>query len=101
MIRPWVEVSLSQYQKLKKLREEKGKPLSRIIREAVGEFLKKKDFSANTAVSSLPGGTRNGYKSVSAYFRRSDWGLLEEISRNTGKCETELVRQALKEYLWR
>ena len=99
MVRPWVKVSLCQYEELKRLREKKGKPLSGIIREAVGEFLKKKDFPADTALPSLAGGTRNKYKSVSAYFHRSNWNLLEEISRNTGKCKTELIRQAVDEYL--
>jgi len=101
MVRPWVKVSLGQYQELKRLREEKGKPLSEIIREAVGEFLKKKDFPADTAVSSLARGARNRYKFVSAYFPRSDWSLLEEISKNTGKHKTKLVRQALDDYLGR
>jgi len=99
MVRPWVRVSLGQYEELKKLTGKKGKPLSGIIREAVGEFVKKKDFPADTTVSSLAKGTRDRYKSVSAYFPRSDWSLLEEISRNTGKCKTELIRQALDEYL--
>jgi len=99
MVRPWVEISLSQYEELNKLREKRDESLSGIIREAVGEFLKKKDFPAGTAVSYLPKGTRNRYKSVSAYFPRSDWSLLEEISRNTTKCKTELVRRALDEYL--
>ncbi len=84
---------------LKRLREKKGKPLSEIIREAVCEFVKKKEFPAGTTVSSLARGTRTSYKSVSAYFPRSDWSLLEEISRNTTECKTELVRQALDEYL--
>jgi len=101
MVRPWVKVSLCQYEELKRLKEKKDKPLSQIIREAVGEFLKKKDFPADATVSSLAGGTRNRYKSVSAYFPRSDWGLLEELSKNTGKSKTELVRQALDVYLGR
>jgi len=99
MVRSWVKVSLCQYQELKRLTEKKDKPLSEIIREAVSEFLKKKDFPAGTTVSSLAGGTRNRYKSVSAYFPRSDWSLLEEIVKNTGKCKTELIRQAVDEYL--
>jgi len=99
MVRAWVKVSLCQYQELKRLTKKRGKSLSGIIREAVGEFLKKKDFPAGTAVLYLPKGTRNRYKSVSAYFPRSDWSLLEEISRNTTKCKTELVRRALDEYL--
>ena len=99
MVRSWVKVSLCQYEELKRLTEKRGKPLSQIIREAVCEFLKKKDFASGTAVSYLPKGTRDRYKSVSAYFSRSNWALLEEISKNTGRCKTELIRQAVDEYL--
>lgn len=99
MVRPWVKVSLCQYEKLRKLREETGRPLSEIIRKAVYDFVRKKGFAASTTASYLPKGTRDKYKSVSAYFPRSDWNLLEEISKNTGKCKTELIRQAVDEFL--
>jgi len=81
MVRPWVKVSLCQHEKLRRLTEKSGRSLSQIIREAVCEFLKKREFPAGTAISSLAGGTRNEYKSVSAYFPRPDWALLEEISK--------------------
>ena len=99
MVRAWVKIFLHQYQKLKKLREETDNPLSEIIRKAVSGFVKKKDFPISTTTSYLPRGTRDKYKYVSAYFARSDWNLLEEISRNTGRCKTELIRQAVDEYL--
>ncbi len=99
MIRPWVKVSLCQYQKLKKLREETDNPLSEIIREAVSGFVKKKDFPVSAVASYLPKRTRDKYKSVSAYFARSDWNLLAEISKNTRRPKTELVREAVDEYL--
>ena len=99
MIRPWVEVSLCQYQKLNGLKEETDRPLSGIIREAVAKFISKKDYPIIAAASYLPKGTRNKYKSVSAYFLKSDWNLLKGISRNTGRSKTELVRQAVDEYL--
>jgi len=101
MIRPWVKVSLHQYQKLNGLKEETGKPLSEIIREAVSKFVKKRDFLVSTTASYLPKGTRDKYKSVSAYFPGPDWNLLEEISKNTAKCKSELIRQATDEYLER
>ena len=99
MVRPWVNISLFQYEKLKGLRERIGKPLSEIIREAVSKFVKKKDFPVSTTSSHLPKGTRDEYKSVSAYFLRFDWNLLEEISRNTERSKTELIRQAVDDYL--
>ncbi len=82
-------------------RETARKILSKIIREAVCEFVKKKDFPVSTAASYLAKRTRDKYKAVSAYFPRSDWDLLEEISKNTERCKTELIRQAVDEYLER
>jgi predicted DNA-binding protein len=99
MVRAWVKISLQQCQKLKKLREETDNPLSEIIREAVSGLAKKKGFPVSTTVSYLPKGTRDKYKSVSAYFHRSEWNLLEKISGNTGRPKTELIRQAVDEYL--
>jgi len=99
MVRPWVKLCLCQYQELKRLTEKRAKPLSEIIREAASEFVKKKDFPISTHVSYLAKGTKGKYKSVSAYFPTSDWNLLEEISKNTKKCKTELIRQAVEEYL--
>jgi len=99
MVRPWVKISLGQYQELKRLREKRGKSLSGIIREAVGEFLEKKDFPAGTTVSYLRKGTRDRYRSVSAYFPRSDWSLVEEISKETGRCKAHLIREAVDDYL--
>jgi metal-responsive CopG/Arc/MetJ family transcriptional regulator len=81
------------------VREKRGESLSGIIREAASQFLKKKEFPGSTTVSSLARGTRNRYKSVSAYFPRSDWDLLREISKKTGKCKSELIREAVDEYL--
>ncbi len=99
MVRPWVKLSLYQYEKLKRLKEETGIALSEIIREAVCKFVKKKDFPVSIITSYLPRGTRDKYKSVSAYFPKSDWALLERISKNTVKCKTELIRQAVDEYV--
>ena len=99
MVRPWVKVSLCQYQKLNRLREETGRPLSEIIRDSVCRFVRKKDFPVSTTVSYLPKGTRDKYKAISAYFAKSDWRLLAEVSKNTRRPKTELVRQAVDEYI--
>ena len=99
MVRPWVKVSLCQYQELNRLKEESDRSLSEIIREAVSKFVRKKDFPVSTTASYLPKRTRDKYKSVSAYFVRSDWNLLEGISKNTGECKSELIRHAVDEFL--
>jgi len=65
MIRPWVKASLYQYEELKRLREKKGRSLSQIIRETVSEFLKKKDFPTDIALSFLARVTRNWYQNAS------------------------------------
>ncbi len=99
MVRAWVKVSLSQYEKINKLKEETGIPLSEIIRKAICDFVRNKDFPVSATASYLPKGSINNYKSVSAYFPRSDWNLLQRISKNTTKCKTELIRQAADEYV--
>ena len=99
MVRPWVKVSLSQYEKLNRLKKETGRPLSEIIREAVCEFAKKRAFPVSATVLYHPKGPRDKHKSVSAYFPRSDWDLLKKISKNTGRSRTDLVRESVDEYL--
>jgi len=101
MVRSWVKVSLSQYEKFKEIKKKSGRPLSEIIREAASQFVQKKKYPASTSVSYLPKGTRDRYKSVSAYFPRSDWDLLQRISKNTRRPKAELVRKAVDEYLAR
>jgi len=39
MVRPWIEISLCQYEKLNKLREKMGESLSGVIRQAVSQFV--------------------------------------------------------------
>ncbi len=99
MVRSWVKVSLSQYEKFKEIKKKSGRPLSGIIREAASQFVQKKKYPASTSVSYVPKETRDRCKSVSAYFPRSDWDLLREISKKTGKCKSELIREAVDEYL--
>jgi len=91
MVRAWVKISLYQYQKLKELKEETYRPLSEIIREAVSKFVGEKDFPVGTTASYLPKETRGKYKCASAYFPRSDWSLLQEISKNTGRSKSQYM----------
>jgi len=85
MIRPWVELEKDQYERVKNLSKKTGRPVSGIIREAVTSFATKKDYSIGIGASYLAKGTRDRYRSVSAYFHRSDWSLLEEISKEHRK----------------
>jgi len=71
MVCSWVKVSLYQYERLKRLKEKTGKPLFEIIREAVSKFVRNKDYPINITSSHLPK-ARHKYKTMNAYFLRSD-----------------------------
>jgi len=99
MVRPFVKISLNQYEELDRLKKEKKESLSKLIRQALSSFAKKKEHSVSTLPSFLPASTKDKYKTVTAYFPRYDWNWLERVSKNTGRCKTELLRKAVEEYL--
>ncbi len=99
MVRPFVKISLDQYEQLDRLRKERKESLSKLIREALSHFTKKREHSVSTLPSFLPASTKGKYKTVTAYFARHEWDLLQRISENTGRCKTELLRKAVEEYL--
>jgi len=99
MVRPWVELEKHQYKQLKELQENTGKAISEIVREAVSEFVRKKDYSISIGASHLPRATRDNYRRVTTYLSRSDLSLLVRISQETGRCKTHLIREAVAKYL--
>ncbi|UCG94836.1 MAG: ribbon-helix-helix domain-containing protein [Candidatus Aerophobus sp.] len=99
MVRPFVKISPDQYEELDRLGKEKKESLSKLIREALSYFIEKKEYSIGVLPCSLPASTEDKYKTVTAYFPQHDWNLLKTISKNTGRCKTELVRKAVEEYL--
>ena len=99
MVRPFVKISLDQYKELDRLRREKKESLSKLIREALCSFTKKKEYSISVSPSFFPTSTKEQHKAVTAYFPQHDWDMLERISKNTGRCKTELLRKAVEEYL--
>lgn len=99
MVRPFVKISINQYKELNALRREKKEPLSKLIREALSSFTKKKEYSVSTFPSFLPAFTKDKYKTVTAYFPQYEWDSLQRISENTGRCKTELLRKAVEQYL--
>ncbi|MEE9191655.1 MAG: ribbon-helix-helix domain-containing protein [Candidatus Aerophobetes bacterium] len=99
MVRPWVELEKDQYERLKELQENTGKAVSEMIRQAIASFVTRKDYSISMGSSHLPKTTREDYRGVTAYFHRSDWNLLEKISKGTGTCKTGLIREAVDEYM--
>ena len=99
MVRRFVKISLNQYKELNVLRREKKESLSKLIREALSSFTKKREHSISTLPSFLLASTKDKYKTVTAYFPRDEWDSLKIISRSTGRCKTELLRLAVEEYL--
>jgi len=76
-----------------------GKPVSGIIREAVSNFVAKKDYSISIGPSYLPKEAREDYRRVTTYLSRSDLSLLVSISKETARCKTYLIRGAVAKYL--
>jgi len=99
MIRPWVEFEKDQYERVKNLSKKTGRPVSGIIREAVSNFVTKKDYSISIGASYLPREARENYRRVTTYLSRSDLSLMAGISKKTGRCKTHLIREAVDKYL--
>ncbi len=99
MVRSSVKISLDQYRKLHLLRKERKEPLSKLIREALCHFTRRKEHFISTLPSFLSRCTSEQYRTVTAYFPQQKWKLLDTVSNNTGRCKTELVREAVEEYL--
>jgi len=98
MVRPWVDLEKDQYERLKELEENTGRPVSKMIREAVSSFVTKKGYSISIGASHLPNAPKEDYRPVTAYLPRSDLSLLVSISEKTGRCKTHLIREAVDEY---
>ena len=99
MVRPWVKLEKDQYERLKELQENTGKAVSEMIRQAIASFVTRKDYSISMGPSHLPKTTREDYRGVTAYLSRSDLSLLASISKETGRCKTHLIREAVDNYL--
>jgi len=84
---------------LKRLKEEEGKPVSGMIREAVSRFAGERDYSIGVGASYLPKEARENYRRVTTYLSRSDVSVLASISKETGRCKTHLIREAVDKYL--
>ena len=101
MVRPWVELEKDRCELLKELREKTGRPVSGMIREAVTNFVRKKDYSISIGASHLPRKARENYRRVTTYLSASDLSLLASISKETGRCKNHLIREAVDDYLSR
>ena len=99
MVRSFVKISLDQYTELDRLRKERKESLSKLIRRALCYFTKKKEHSVSMLPSFLPASAKDQCKTVTAYFPKGEWNLLKAVSKNTGRCKSELIKEAVDEYL--
>ena len=77
--------------------DSEGRAVTELIREAVKGFLGRPVHERN--VFNLSSSSAEGVTRVYPRLRESDWDALTAISRETGKCRTDLVREAVNEYL--
>jgi len=87
----------SQIKKLEKIEQRQGKARAQIVREAVRRFLNGRTFERNTF--NFDAFSARGTKRVYPCFSKSDWDMLNRASKKTNKYRTELVREAVDEYL--
>lgn len=87
----------SQIKKLEKIAQKEGKATAQVIREAVKRFLNRaiRERSTFNFDASSARGTRRIYPR----FSKSDWDMLNRVSRKSHRRKTELVREAVNEYL--
>ncbi len=66
-----------------------------MIREAITSFVRKKDYSISIAALHLPRTLREKYRRVTTSLSKSDFSLLARIPKETGRCKTLLIREAV------
>jgi len=77
--------------------DSEGKAVAELIREAIKRFLGRSLYQRNP-FSFSPSSTK-GVKRVYPRFSKSDWDMLDRISKKADRHRTELVRQAVEGYL--
>jgi len=74
-----------------------GKATAEVMREAVKRFLNRRAFKRHTL--NFDASSARGTKRIYPRFSKSDWDMLNRASKKTNKYRTELVREAVDEYL--
>ena len=77
--------------------QREGKATSQVIREAVKRLLNRRTFERNAF--NFDASSAKGTKRIYPRFSKSDWDMLNRISKKTNRFRTELVRKAVDEYL--
>jgi len=87
----------SQIKKLEEMAQKEGKATAQVIREAVKRFLNRAFYERNTF--NFDALSAKGTKRIYPRFSKSDWDMLNRVSKKTNRRRTELVREAVDEYL--
>jgi len=87
----------SQIKKLENIAQREGKATAQVIREAVKRFLNRRTFERNTF--NFDASSARGTGRIYPRFSKSDWDMLNRVSKKTNRFRTELVREAVEEYL--
>ncbi len=86
----------SQIKKLEQIAQREGKATAQLIREAVTRFLNKRTFERRTF--NFDASSAKGTKRIYPCFSKSDWDMLNSVSKKTNRFRTDLVREAVDEY---
>jgi len=87
----------SQIKKLEEVAQREGKARAQVIREAVKRFLNRAIYERNTF--NFDAHSAKGTKRIYPSFSKSDWDMLNKVSKKTNRFRTELVREAVVDYL--
>jgi len=87
----------SQIKKLEKMARKERKATAQVIRKAIRRFLTRQILERNTF--NFNASSARGTRSIYPLFSKSDWDMLKGVSRKTNRFRTELVREAVDEYL--
>jgi hypothetical protein len=82
---------------LEEIARKEEKVTAQVIGEAVKRFLNRRSFERNTFNFDVS--SARGAKRVYPRFSKSDWDMLNRVSKKTNRHRTELVREAVDEYL--
>lgn len=87
----------SQIKNLEKIAQREGKATAQIIRDAVRIFLNRRTSERNTF--NFDAHSAKGTKRIYPSFSKSEWDMLNKVSKKTNRFRTELVREAVVDYL--
>jgi len=87
----------SRIKKLENIAQREGKATAQVIREAVKRFLSRALYERSTF--NFDASSARGTKRIYPRFSESDWDMLNRVSKKTNRHRTELVREAVEEYL--